>query len=283
MWVTLAWIIGGALSQVISSNTIRNMQAHSRNLYLAIIANYAIAMGVAGIYGLWRGLHFTPATMGWGIFTGFFYTVSLLTILRSMGQRGLALTVAMSSLSLLIPTLLSLTFGERMLPVQFGGIAVAVLSIPMLALSTTTGTAIRERPNVPLVGLLFLLQGGAMSGNLFANKLLPATAQPAYLLCIFAAGLIFASLAAAIWRQPSDRGDIRRGIWFGLTNIGSTLTILLALAYVPGALFFAAMGVVGLMLSALVAVAFWRERLQRWGWCGMGLAMVATVLLNLKG
>jgi len=282
MWLTaLAWIVAGALSQVVASHAIRVMQAHSRDVHLSVVANYAagaiVALGYAVLAG---GTMVSGLAVLIGIATGVFYTAALLTIITSMGQRGLALTVAISGLALLIPTALSLAYGERLSSLQTLGIAMAVPAVPLLGLSTTTGDAVRERPSAMLAAVLFLLQGGAMCGNLLAHRHLAPESRPAFLVVLFASGTVFALLARMGRQRDGAPGDVRRGVWFGLTNVASTLTILAALTRLPGSLLFAAMGVVGLALSAVVAVALWHERLQAWGWCGLALATGAIVLLN---
>lgn len=284
MTVWIAWILVGAISQVLASGAIRSIQAHARSILGAVVANYAAACVVAG--GLW--LHagsggMTARVVGCGAFTGFFYTAALLSIVRSMGQRGMALTVATASLSLLVPTMIAVVGGEALSVAQQAGIAVAAMATPLLALSTSTGSAIRERPSPAMAALLFVLQGCAMSGNLLASRRLEAAQQPAYLFALFAFGLAFAAAMHLRRRAPGIPRDLVRGAWFGVTNIGSTVAILTGLEHVPGSVFFAAMGVAGLTLSAVAAAILWRERLQAWGWAGIALAMSAVALLNMRG
>ena len=277
------FVILTALFQVACGNAIRSIQARSRSVYAAVATNYVVAFLLAVVYCLSRSGH-----PGWrnavaiGVFTGFFYTVALITIIRSMGQRGMAMTIAVASLSGIVPVLMAIAFGERPSGLQIAGIVAAMAAMPLLSLATVSGTGIREHPSAALVVLIFVLQGGAMSGNLLAGKLVAPAAVPIFLVALFASGLIFSLGLWAFLGRRHDRSDIRRGGLFGLLNVLCTLIIVTALGYEPGSIFFAAIGAVALAITTLTAVWWWRERVHAWGWVGLALAAAATPLLVLK-
>jgi len=279
----LLFAFTGALSQAACGYAIRSIQARSRNLYTSVASNYAAALALAIAYCIWRG---TPEA--WlnavliGVPGGIFYTLALLALIRSMGQRGLAITSAFAGMSLMIPVLIAIIWGERPAILQGTGILLAASAIPPLSLATARGTAIRERPSIRMVILLFVLQGAAMSSNLIAFKVVAKGSIPIYLVALFGAGFVLSLLLWRLKRQPSDKGDVRRGVIFGSLNIASTLIIVTALGFVSGALFFPAMGVIGLALAALVGIWLWNERIRPWGWIGLFLAGASILLLNLS-
>jgi drug/metabolite transporter (DMT)-like permease len=280
---TLLFILLAALTQVVNSNIIRVIQARSIRLFPMNVANHLAALAVSAL----ACLFFATPTIDKNLLliggiTGFFYATSMIPITMSMGQRGLAMTVAITNLSQLIPSLVGILLGEKPAYLQILGMLLAAAAIPLMSLATATGTAIRERPKLLLVFLIFITQGGAMSGNLIAFKYLPKPAIPSYFVVLFASGLIVSLLMFLIARSPGKLRDFNAGAIFGVFNIISTFTIVTALGYCSGCIFFAAMSVLGLVASALLGVTWWKERLQLWGWFGLALAAGALALLNWK-
>ncbi len=282
---TLLFILLAALTQVVNSNIIRVIQARSIGIFPMNVANHFAALAVSALACL---LFATPMIdqnlLIIGGITGLFYAGSMIPITLSMGQRGLAMTVAMTNLAQLIPSLVGILLGEQPTHIQILGMLLAAAAIPLMSLATATGTAIRERPKLFLVLLIFIFQGGAMSGNLIAFKNLPKPFLPSYFVVLYASGLVFSYLMFLASRSPSKLRDYNAGAVFGVFNIISTFTIVTALGCLPnsGCIFFAAMSVLGLVASAALGVAWWKERLQLWGWFGLAFAAAALALLNLK-
>ena len=277
------FIVAGALSQVTAGNTLRWIQARSSDVVLSVVSNYGVAFAMA--LGYWALRH--PEGVGAGTAAaigvpgGIVYPLALLTILRSMGQRGLALTVAFAGLGLLVPCLVAILMGEAPGMLPGVGLLLAAAALPLLSLATATGTAIDESPSLRLAALLFLLQGGAMTANLLASKLVAPVHFPTYLVTLF--GTAFALSAAIWWRcggSPTG-GAIGRGSVFGVVNMTTALLLVTAASAVSGALFYAGMSTTSLLLTTLLAIWWWKERLHPRGWIGLGLAAVALVLMNL--
>lgn len=278
----IAFVAASVICQVVAQNLIRAIQVASRNQYVSVLSNYLTALVLASVYCATQG---APATW-WkpaaaGLFTGSFYMAGLLFFLGSMNQRGLTMSSAVSSTSALVPVGLAILLGERPVGTQIGGIALALAAMPMLSLATASGRAIRERPRVGFAVMFFVIQGGAMSGNLLAFRLLAPASLPFYLVVVFAWGTVLSLVILLTRRREGGPGDIRRGATFGVFNFASTLTIVAALGRVEGFVFFAAAGVLILVGNLALGACLWRERIGVLGWIGLGLAVVATLLLNI--
>jgi drug/metabolite transporter (DMT)-like permease len=280
----LFFILIGACLQAAAATIVRWIQAKSSDKYASVVANYTIALLIAGVYWLLS----TPADDTWcwavliGVCGGLFYTAAVLTIIRSMGQRGLSMTTAIASTSQCLPCLIAIFMGESMLWYNGLGIAVVAVAVPLMSLATASGTAIHQAPSFRLAAGLFLLQGGAMSANLLAAKWVHPVAFPVYLVSLFASGFLFSLVAWRLRASSSAQcgGDWLRGLIFGSISIGTTLFVVIAASRVGGALFFAGMSVSALLLTTIIAVIWWHERLHKLGWIGLGLTAVAMILLN---
>jgi len=276
------FILAASLCQVTLSNILRHIRACAADVLLAVVCNYAIAALVA--VGYW--LVSQPSGPGAaaaavvGLPGGLLYATALVAILRSMGQRGLALTMAFAGMGQLVPSLVAVALGDPLGWLSGLGLLVAAAALPLLSLATATGTAIAEAPNLRLAGALVLFQGGAMTANLLASRWVPAPHFPSYLTALFASALVVSLVWW--WREGSGgtAADARRGALFGGLNMAAALVMVTAASRVSGALFFAGMSVTSLVLATAVAVWLWRERLQKRGWFALALAAAALYLIN---
>lgn len=244
--------------------------------YSASLVLSAIYHGLAGEPG-----PFLPI-VGFGVLSGTMFLVALLLFIHNSGQRGLAICSAITSTSALIPAGLSIALGDHPTVIQSTGILVAGAAMPLLSLATVTGKAIHERPNGWLALAFFLAQGGAISGNLLAFKFLPEGSRPLYLMVVFVWAGFLALIICLVKRREFLRGDLGRGIALAFSNTFSVIAILVGLNYVVGFIFFPVGFVLVLATNTAIARLVWHERIKPWGWVGLGLAGIATVLLNIK-
>ncbi len=279
----LTWILLNASLMASLAASLRWIQARARNTFVAMAANYAVAAVPAAVVCFFVGApqRWMPA-VGFGVLTGCFYTAAVVCILRNMRQRGMALSIAIGNLSMIVVVSTAYLFGERLTGAQLAGVGVGAAAIPLLSLCTAGGPAIHERPSVKWAVLLFFIQGGAMTGNYMAHKCLPSDAILAYILCLFATAFAAAMVLCLLMRSPSTPKDVGQGAVFGVLNFVATFAVLVSLRHVPGAVLFPARSVLSLSLGVLISVIWWRERIQKWGWVGFALTIVATVLLSLR-
>ena len=270
-----------AFLHAVCGNAARTIQARSGNPWTSVAGNYLAALCVAGGYCLWL----QPELAGWsnavlcGALTGFFYTVALIAIIRNMAGRGMAITQAVCQMSMIAPALLGIAFGEQPSLLQYIGILVVLAAAWPLSMATVRGRHIHLPPSVPLLLLMFVLQAGAMSGNLIASKLVAPESMGLYYPAVFGFGLIVSVVAWAAFRRPSKPGDLRRGCILGVLSAPTTISMVVASVRVGGAVFFPASGVLSLTITVLLAVWFWRERIQVWGWIGLALVAAAIAML----
>lgn len=291
------FILLPAVTQALAVNGIRNIQANASSIYRAITVGY-ITSATCGLIAV----ILTHADKEWliaipyGAFTGFFYILSLVAMIRSMGQRGLAITIAIANTSMVMAVLMAIVFGDRPSTVQSIGIALAVIAIPILSLCTASGKAINEAPSIKMAIFLFFVRGLAAVGNLIAEEKLPKTALLAYVTALFGSAFVFGIIAIILFDKKNDlhnepniikarftpqKADIRTGFWFGIFNVSATSSLLFALTKVDESIVFAAYSVMGISITVLFALWLWRERVQCWGWLGFILALIAVILMRM--
>lgn len=279
----ITFILAASLCQVTLSNILRLIRARAGDVLLSVVCNYGVAVLVAA--GYWvasgpSGPGVVPA-VAVGLPGGVFYALALVAIVRSMGQRGLALTMAFAGMGQLVPSLVAVGLGDALGWLSGVGLVLATATLPLLSLATARGKAISEPPNLRLAGALVALQGGAMTANLLASRMVPAAHFPTYLVALFASALVVSLVWWLTVRGAATAADARRGALFGALNMLAAFVMVTAASRLSGALFFAGMSVTSLLLSTLLAVWLWRERLQKRGWLGLALAAAALALMNL--
>lgn len=276
------FIFLASITQALSVNAIRDIQASSINIYRAIMWGYAASVLLGVVYIAFIGLDQNwYRAIPYGMFTGFFYIVSLVTMIRSMGQRGLAITIAIANISMVMAVGLAIFYGDMPTSLQYAGIFIAVIAIPILSLSTASGRAIREAPSAKLAMFLFVVRGLAAVGNLVGERSLDEPVLPVYVTSLFASCLVYSIIVLFFVDNKTAPADIRLGATFGVLNIAATSSLIFALTKVSGAIVFAAYSVLGIAFTVLFALWFWRERIHRWGWIGFALAVIATILMRL--
>lgn len=275
-------ILLASVTQALSVNAIRDIQANSINIYRAVVWNYVACLCLGVIYIAFTGIDENwLKAVPYGVFTGFFYIVALITMIRSMRQRGLAITIAIANVSMVMPVIIAIMSGDSPSLMQLTGIALAAVAIPILSLSTATGRAIRESPSFKLAVFLFIVRGLAACGNLVAEDRLPPSILPVYVTSLFGSCLVFGLISLLFVEKKSGFEDIKLGVTFGVLNIAATSTLLFALTRVSESIVFAAYNVLGISISVILALWLWRERIQYWGWIGFVIALLSTILMKI--
>ena len=172
--------------------------------------------------------------------TGFLYIGGMYLGMVTIGRRGASIAVSASQLSVLIPVGLSVVvFGESLRTNQLVGVAIALASLPLLAAKIGGGlNGSLDRGTLLLLAAQLLVQGFAQ----FSSKVLVASGlgaeRDAFFLAVFVSATLATIPIALRHRGEIGRRDLAYGGVVGACNIGGNLSILLALAALPGAIVF---------------------------------------------
>lgn len=276
-----------------------------------LTVNYAAAVGVAGLL-IWSGTR-TPETglalssellaLGGGV--GVLLIAGFFLLSYATEVAGLSLAVGVMRVSVLIPFLASwLIWAEVPSIAQGVGMGLAALAFFLLArkqrepepVLTVEGASPKSQTQRAIDGvdwhafgvlaLTFGVGGGVdLSMKAFEEHFGAANSQVLFLLLAF--GSAFLIGAAVVggrlmrghqWPSASTFGW---GVVLGVANYGSLEFLLRAVAELPGPFVFPANNIAIMVLSAAIGVAVWNERLSVLNRIGIGLAVVALVLLRL--
>ncbi len=216
-----------------------------------------------------------------GAASGFFYFIAFYFLIQALLQGGVAVTLAIVRLSVLIPILCSIVIWYE-IPnlLQTAGIMAVCVALPLLTLGVGRQSGLPLRGVAWLVGALFVTTGFChLSPKLF-NELAPQSQMPLYLFTLFAVsgamGLCYLRLKPIRASLP----DVWWSLVLGACNVSGTWLLVVTLEFLPGTVVFPFVSAVGLVITTLVAILYWKEPVRRPAYFGIGLTLVAVVLVN---
>lgn len=256
----------------------------------AIIVNYltAFAVGMAlfdgpVVFSQWVSSSWLLPAAALGILFIFIFNL----MARTSQTLGVSVASVATKMSLVIPVFLGvLLYGETLGPLKIMGVAIALAAVYFASL----------RPGQPRLHLralylpaLVFLGSGIIDGSL---KYLEETRVPDREFPLFSASIFLSAALSGILFVGSRKGkpnpalrpkDLLGGIALGIPNFFSVFFLLRALQY-PGlnsASLFTLNNVCIVMVTTLLGIILFRERLSARNWLGVGLALISIVLVGM--
>ena len=261
--------------------TVKYAEHRSRHLLAVGAVNYCTAAVVYWIATLGES---PPSRVTWvlGIMGGIAYVTAYLFLVRVVRRKGISISAAVVRMSVLFPVISSiLLWGERLSWAQSVGVALALVSLPLLgADGSGKGSKIDVR-GMALTGALFLANGGCLMAIRGFHQVGPEGEQRMFFSVLFGTAALVSVIAWGIDRVGSSKRDVVPGIFLGLWNTMGGFMLLVALRTLPSVVIFPFSSSVGLVLTTLVAMWVWGERFGKVGTVGMAIAVVAAVLINI--
>jgi drug/metabolite transporter (DMT)-like permease len=214
-----------------------------------------------------------------GAFIGVFFLFAL-----SSQKAGIAITAVSSKMSVVIPALAGfLLFQDKLSGLKIAGIVLALLAL-YLALHKEKQEKSKIAWQVYLLPVLLFFGTGL-------NDLMMKIAETYYVnddllllvATIFFVALIIGILALLFNSQKKTvrfrfRNLIGGGI-LGLINFGSTYFLFRSMAWFDNSVLFPIRNTSVVMLTAFIALLFFKEKLSKTNWTGIGIAVIAIILI----
>jgi drug/metabolite transporter (DMT)-like permease len=273
------------LASVSVAATIKVSETAGRNRVSVALVNYCIA--ACFIFVLWivrGGAPCSGATLACGIYAGVTWVVSLILMMYAMKLIGIAITSAMVRIAVVLPVLLSVfVWSEIPGLLQVAGIALAGLAIMLLSLKVVRKEKRFHWPHVLLVAGVWLAAGAAqLASKLFAEAC-PEGEKDSYLVVLFLVAFAVTWLWLKLLGRTVKTGDFAYGAAVGVPNALSGFFLVSALHVLPGIVVFPTTAAAGVLLTVLLGLFIWKEKLGTKGIIGIATAIAALVLVNLKG
>ncbi len=221
------------------------------------------------------------------LFLGVLFIVIFNLMARTSQELGVSVASVATKMSLVVPVILGIViYGEKL-----GGLKVIGV---FLALGAVFFTSIKETPKALrratlwLPGLVFLGSGIIDASIKYLQEYYVSTSEfPLLSATIFAtaacSGLIFIGVR---WRKAPLKVNYRNllgGIALGVPNFFSIYYLLRALQndFLNSASIFTINNVAIVMLTTLLGILLFKERISLQNWAGIALAVISIVLIAL--
>jgi len=277
-----------------------------------LTVNYAAAVGVASLLialggrSVGGGLGLSVPLIGLGVGTGALLIAGFFLLAHATDVAGMSLAIGVMRVSVVVPFLASwLLWNEVPSAAQgigmvFAGAAFFLIArkerrpepVPVGAGGKRDGSddpAALSTVDWHAFGILALTfcMGGAvdLSMKTFEEVFGSGNSRVLFLLLAFGVafviGVVIVGVRALRYGRWPQMRTIGWGILLGVVNYGSLEFILRAIAVLPGPFVFPANNIAIMVLASLLGVYIWGEHLSRANRVGIGLAIVALVMLKL--
>lgn len=266
--------------------------ADTRKLHrLSLIrTNYAVAAVIAFLITVGSGAeHISRPTAVLAVVIGILFVAGLLLWSKTIETAGLALSVVAMRLGIVVPVLASaVVWHERPGATHLAGGAVA-----LLALALVISEVIKRQPGaVPTSGPrpvaawvwmagLFLVEGSVNTGAKVFQQVMPQAESMSFQTVVFVTAFFVTTIVYFLGRERVTQQTLVYGAGLGAANLGNYLFLVTALAVLPGVVVYPVTAAAEVALMVLAGVFFWREKVGLRSWLGIGLAVLALVLIQL--
>ena len=278
----MIFVIAAALSITSLSLIMRYATLNTKTLWGVILGNYLTAASIMATM-VFSNSSWTVSvfTLGLGAVTGLTYAAGMFLNLTLMGKRGAAITSSMIQLSVLIPIAVSVFFyGETIDSLQLLGIALAVISLPLLAAKPMQKLEL-DRKVIPMILVTIIVVGFSQLSSKILVQAGLESQNNFFFLSIFTSAAFLVSPLALRNRGSIVGKDGLYGLGVGVFNVASNRFLLMALTTLPGAIVFPVSSAGSLLLVTISAIILFKEKVSRVNLVGIALTLIAVVLINL--
>ena len=258
------------------------------NSVVFIAANY-VSGSVVGwlLIGLDGGTTVSAETVGLGLVGGLLWPLPFFILARTIRELGVAIAAPLARFGLIIPVSFGVLFlGEQMtLKVGLGlvGALAAILLISPIQLQSVKGANTRA---LWLIPIMIVMIGTANMWVLLFNSVGDSAETNLFFTLIFSFASLFTFIVIWLRKIKVERMAIMRGALIGVFNFCYTYFLLLALRapiFIDNSAIVYTLANVGIMLLVFAAgILIWRETVTRRNVFGVGVAVAALLLLNLR-
>lgn len=261
------------------------------NTLQAIVFNYFVAC-TTGVLNTNTALNplkvFNEKWFFGAVFLGFLF-IAIFNVMALTAQRhGLSVASVASKMSVVIPIVFGLYVYQEQLGWQKGiGIFLALIAVYLTSIKARTGTIRLKNLWLPMV---LFLGSGIIDTTIkyLETRYIPNDGIPLFSATIFfIAGCIGVTILITKALQKTLVFDLRSvfaGLLLGIVNYYSIYMLLKALQFknFESSTIFTINNVAIVMLSTLIGLAFFKEKLSVKNWSGIIIAVISIILITLS-
>ncbi|MEE4311228.1 MAG: EamA family transporter [candidate division KSB1 bacterium] len=248
-----------------------------------LFGNYFVAAMISLIFLLTAdNVKYAMVTFVFAAILAILFVTSFFLFAKAVESAGAALSQTSSRLSVVVPVMLSIfLLQETPSSFQIAGIFLAIVTIFQFYLSIRSEKTDRINVLVSLylIGLLLGIGIADFSMKVF-NVWRPYAEKPFFLFTIFAFAALYTGSIILFTRIRINRRTLTLGAALGVPNVFSTFFLLIALRQLPAIVVYPAVNIGIIVLTAIIATLFWRERMNAYSLFGLVCGLLSILLLN---
>jgi drug/metabolite transporter (DMT)-like permease len=289
------YLIAGVVANVLIFLAFRTFPIYKIDNLQAIVVNYFVCV-ITGLIFIdklesLRSIDLT-ATWSWmAVFIGFLLVLGFYVATITAQQMGVSITSVASKMSMVFPILFSLLIlkvdSKEFSIFNYFGMTLAVLSIYLGSLRSGT----KEVINLSKASMFLLPFGVFVAGGLidisinYSNHILiNENNQEVFPIVLFGGAAVIGSFLLIFQKKKLERRSLIGGLYLGIFNFLSLYFVLKALTAFQnnGAVFYPIYNVGIILLSSILAIIIFHERLSKINVLGLALSVLALFLLSYQ-
>jgi drug/metabolite transporter (DMT)-like permease len=229
---------------------------------------------------------FTYQTLYYAIAFTVSYSVCTVTSMLAVKTGPLSLTSLMVSYSLIIPALYGLIMlGEPIKLTLIIGIILLLISLFFINIEKKG-----EPKKITLKWIIYVFLAFVCNGACSAiQKVQQLSSNGLYKTELMIMSLIITTIVLTIFAGFNEKKDtlvnLKKGFWLfaicGIANGVVNYLVLLLSNRLPASVMFPVISAGGIVLSAIVAITVYKEKLSKYQWIGMILGTISIISLNM--
>lgn len=279
MLYLLLAIASSALVSIIMRLSDRKVTDNIAMLTVNYLMCLVVSAAYAGFGNLFPATEGLPGTLLMGSINGLLYLGGFVLLQINVRKNGVVLSSTFMKLGLLVSIAVSVIFFREMPDaLQVIGFCLAVAAIVLINFKKESGGEVGFK-----AGLILMLLAGGMGdamAKVFEEVGDPAL-EPHFLMYTFLVALILCTALMLRKGQKPGKWEVLFGLLIGVPNFFSAKFLLGALEHIAAVIVYPVYSVATILVVSLTGVLAFRERLEKRQWIGMGLILVALVLLNV--
>lgn len=215
-----------------------------------------------------------------GGISGVMFLLSFMLLEFNIKKNGLVLASTFMKLGVLVPVLMSIILGwDKPSWIQILGCALAICAIVII---NGEGNDDKRRKFSGLWLIILLLSGGFTDSlsNIY-DKLGSGQLKNHYLLFIFIAAVIVSIITLFVKKQKFTWMDALWGALIGVPNYFSARFLLYALGQVSAIVAYPVYNISVILIISLLGFIIFKEKLSKRKLWGIGIILLAILLLNI--
>ncbi len=286
----MVWIILCIISYIGIFVVFKLIDVKDAPLINCIIVNYLTATVLGfSVFGSFPVQHIISAN--WfpiSLILGFLFIATFFLVGISSRKTGIVITTVASKMSLVVPMLFSiLMYGEQVATTKIIAIILAVASIFLCTYKHSDKKTKTDIWKLLLPAFIFIGMGANDSIVIYSRETFSISSDAAlFTASLFAisflCGIIYASVKRGTFRNFLNTKTWLFGILLGSFNFGSIYFVIKAMnsKIISNSSLYGICNTSTILLSIIIGMAFFKEKLSKLNLIGGGLAIIAIVLMG---